>query len=61
MIATKYPGKRSGFIHVPYLPGQAVNKENMPSMSLDLMVEAVTAAIEAMVEYNNKDKDRNRG
>lgn len=61
MIATKYPGKRSGFIHVPYLPGQAVNKENMPSMSLDLMVEAVTAAIEAMVEDNNKDKDRNRG
>lgn len=50
MIATKYPGKRSGFIHIPYLPQQVIDKRNMPSMSQDMMVEAVTAAIEAIVD-----------
>lgn len=50
MIATKYPGKRSGFIHIPYLPQQVIDKRNMPSMSQDMMIEAVTAAIEAIVD-----------
>lgn len=50
LLATKYPGKRSGFIHVPFLPGQAVNKKNMPSMPQEMMVDAITAAIEAIVE-----------
>ncbi len=50
LLATKYPGKRSGFIHIPYLPQQALDKKNMPSMSQDMMVEAIKAAIEAIVE-----------
>lgn len=50
LVATKYPGKRSGFIHIPYLPQQVTNKSNMPSMSQDLLVEGITAAIEAIVE-----------
>ena len=50
LIAEKYPGKRSGFIHIPYLPGQVVNKKSVPSMSQDMMVEAVIAAIEAIVD-----------
>ncbi|MCI8897952.1 MAG: pyroglutamyl-peptidase I, partial [Lachnospiraceae bacterium] len=48
LLAVKYPGKRSGFIHIPFLPQQAVDKKNMPSMSQDMMVEAITAAIEAV-------------
>ena len=50
LLAVKYPGKRSGFIHIPFLPQQAVDKKNMPSMSQDMMVEAITAAIEAIVD-----------
>lgn len=50
LIDVKYPGKRSGFIHIPYLPQQVLDKRNTPSMSQELMVEAVTAAIEAIVE-----------
>lgn len=50
LIATKYPGKRSGFIHIPSLPQQVTDKKNMPSMSQDLMVKAIEAAIEAIVE-----------
>lgn len=50
LLATKYPHKRSGFIHIPYLPEQVINKQNMPSMSQDMITEAVIAAIEAIVE-----------
>ena len=50
LIARKYQGKRSGFIHIPYLPQQVMDKKNMPSMSQDLMVKAIEAAIEAIVD-----------
>lgn len=50
LVATKYPGKRSGFIHIPFLPSQVVDKKNMPSMSQNMLVEGITAAIEAIVE-----------
>ena len=39
-------GVRAGFIHVPYLPQQA--KEGVPSMALDDIVKALTAAIGAL-------------
>lgn len=48
LLATKYPGKRNGFIHIPFLPGQVLDKANMPSMSGELMVKALEAAIEAI-------------
>ena len=50
LIETKYQGKRSGFIHIPFLPQQVVDKKNMPSMSLDTIVQALVLAIEAIVE-----------
>ena len=50
LLAVKYPGKRSGFIHIPFLPGQVIDKKNMPSMSQEMMVEAIEAAICAIVE-----------
>ena len=50
LIAVKYPGKRSGFLHIPFLPQQVTDKKNMPSMSQEMMTEGVQAAIEAIVE-----------
>ena len=50
LIETKYPGKRSGFIHIPFLPEQVVNKGGMPSMTLEMVVEALIGAVEAMIE-----------
>ncbi|MGP1504421.1 MAG: pyroglutamyl-peptidase I [Eggerthia catenaformis] len=50
---TEFSGKRSGFIHIPFLPEQVINKKNMPSMSLDTIVEALTVAIKAIVEYKD--------
>ncbi len=52
LIEHKYPGKKSGFIHVPYLPCQTINKPNTPSMSLDVIVQGLVCAIEAMVSHD---------
>lgn len=49
LVETKYPGKRSGFIHIPFLPQQVLDKKNMPSMSLDTIVNGLIAAIEAII------------
>ncbi|MCH4266484.1 MAG: pyroglutamyl-peptidase I [Solobacterium sp.] len=50
LVEHKYPGKKSGFIHIPYMTSQCVGKRNMPSMNLDDIVKGLTAAIEAVVE-----------
>lgn len=50
LAKTKYPNMKTGFIHIPFLPEQVLDKRNMPSMSLDLIVKGLTHAIEAVVE-----------
>ena len=51
----KYPGKKSGFIHIPFMTSQAVGKRNTASMNLGDIVKGLTAAIEAIAE--NPDGD----
>lgn len=48
-------GIQAGFIHVPYIPEQVVNKPEQPAMSLVDMAKGLTAAIEAMVEFHDKE------
>lgn len=55
LINKKYFNKKSGFIHVPYLPEQVIHKKNVPSMSLVDIVKGLTKAIEAIIE-NSCDK-----
>ena len=44
---------KGGFIHVPYIPEQVVDK-NQPSMSLDMLSLAVETLVKALVEdYRN--------
>lgn len=45
-LATHHPGARGGFVHVPWLPEQAVAHPGDPSMAFDTMVEGVRAALE---------------
>lgn len=40
---------QAGFIHIPYLPQQAVNHPGAPSMSLTDMVSALRVAVETAV------------
>ncbi|MCG7338114.1 pyroglutamyl-peptidase I [Staphylococcus sp. ACRSN] len=43
----KFPNLKFGFIHVPFIPKQVINKVNEPSMSLNTIVKGLTVAIEA--------------
>jgi len=50
LASTKYPNMRTGFIHIPFLPEQVVDKRNMPSMPLELIAKGLEYAIEAIIE-----------
>jgi len=39
---------KAGFIHVPFLPGQAVSRDGVPSMSAETITAALKAAVEAV-------------
>lgn len=51
LIDKRYPDMKGGFIHVPYIPEQVLNKKNTPSMSLQDIVKGLTSAIKAAVEH----------
>lgn len=55
MIHKNYPEIKGGFIHVPYIPEQVVDKAGQPAMSLSDMTKGLTAAIEAIVEFDGKE------
>jgi pyroglutamyl-peptidase len=46
-LATRHPGTRGGFIHLPCLPEQAVALGSRAGMPLALMVQAVQLAVQA--------------
>lgn len=50
LIDKKYPHMKGGFIHVPYLPEQVLEKNNMASMSLEDVVKGLTLAVEAVLK-----------
>ena len=51
MIDKKYPDMLGGFVHVPYLPEQVLDlPDGTPSMSAEMIAEALCAGIEAIVE-----------
>ena len=54
MIEKEFAGKKSGFIHIPYLPQQVVDKPGQPSMALEVIVKGLTCAISAMI-HNETD------
>ena len=54
LASTKYPNMRTGFVHIPFLTEQVVDKRNMPSMPLEMIAKGLEYAIEAIIE-NKKD------
>lgn len=51
LINTKYKSvKGGGFIHVPFLPEQTLDKKNTPYMTKEMMTNALVLAIEAIIE-----------
>lgn len=57
LIDKKYPDMRGGFIHVPFIPEQVINKKNTPSMSLDIITEGLKLAVKAAVENREDIKE----
>lgn len=50
-LSKKYENMSSGFIHLPYLPDQVLDKRNTASMGLDMMVRAVETIIKTSIKY----------
>ena len=51
----KFPNMRAGFMHIPYMTEQVINKSNTASMNLTDIVRGIEAAIGAIVDYKDKD------
>lgn len=54
-LAKKYKNIRAGFIHIPYLPEQVINKTNIPSMDLENSLKAINIAIKTIINYDGED------
>lgn len=53
MASKKYPNIKGGFIHVPYIPSQVLEKPNMPSMSIENIVKGLELCIKVAVTKND--------
>ena len=51
----KFPNMRAGFMHIPYMTEQVVNKPNTASMCLTDIVRGIEAAIGAIVDHKDND------
>lgn len=58
---TAFPEMKVGFLHIPYLPEQVVNKPHHPSMNAGDMVKGIVAAIEAIIDYDGKADQKTTG
>ncbi|OON99070.1 MAG: pyroglutamyl-peptidase I [Epulopiscium sp. Nele67-Bin004] len=45
----KYPNIKGGFMHIPYMTSQVINKKGMPFMSLAEIVKGIELAIETCI------------
>lgn len=50
LATTEFPGLRSGFIHVPWLPEQVTDRPGEPSMALATIVSGLRAAVVTAAE-----------
>lgn len=50
MAAQRFPNLRAGFLHVPYLPEQTVDRPGVPSAALETIAKSLELAIEAVVQ-----------
>lgn len=50
-LANKYPDVRGGFMHVPFITSQVINRKPIaPSLSLEQIVTGIEAAVKAIGE-----------
>lgn len=54
LIDKKYEGVKGGFVHVPFIPEQVLDKRNMPSMNIDDIARGLEAIVKASI-INDED------
>ena len=54
-LAKKYKNIKVGFIHIPYLPEQVLNKTNTPSMDLENSLKAINIALKTIINHKGED------
>lgn len=54
LIDKEFKDLSGGFIHVPYIPKQVVNKPNTPYMNLDDMIRGITVCISTIIDFYGK-------
>ena len=52
-IAKEFPQCRGGFIHVPFIPAQVVDKANTPCLSLNDIARVLTASLQAIIAHEH--------
>lgn len=52
MINKKYPNIKGGFVHIPYITSQILDKKNVPFMSLNEIVKGIELILEACTIYD---------
>ncbi|MFX3872669.1 pyroglutamyl-peptidase I, partial [Streptococcus suis] len=57
----QYPKTKVGFLHIPFLPEQVVDKPGLASMSLNDIVRGVEVALGAIVEYRDNEDIKKGG
>lgn len=54
LTMTNYPEVKAGFMHIPFLPEQVLNRPNTPSMALDDIVDGIMASLKAIIAFDGK-------
>ena len=55
LASTKYPHIKAGFIHIPYIEEQVLDKPNMPYMKKEDIIVALELIIKTAVTYYDKE------
>ncbi|WNZ92584.1 pyroglutamyl-peptidase I [Streptococcus iniae] len=54
LVEKHLPNAKAGFMHIPYMMEQVVDKPNTAAMNLDDITRGIQVAITAIVAYNNQ-------
>ena len=55
LVEKEFPTIKAGFMHIPYMMEQVIDKPNTPAMDLVDIVRGIEAAIRATIEYGDQD------
>ncbi len=50
-ISKEFPNCRGGFMHVPFIPEQVVNRSGVPYMELEDIAKGIHTSLRAIIEY----------